>query len=132
MKKEKVSSLNGNALIWAVCRALGYGPVVAATGISYRSDHGSWVYPRFLEDSEAGELIVSELVSVERPSKGQSVPMWRTVTDNKAKRSPAIFQPVVDACGETLGCAVCRVIVKSYLGDSVEIPDVLLDDRVPA
>lgn len=129
MQKMKIDNLNGKALVWAVCEALGLSPVIKNGGITYRSDHGSWVSPRYLDDSEVGELMSSEWVGVERPSKGQSTPVWRAVTDNKSKRNPSVFRPVVDAFGETLGISVCRVIVKSYKGDVIDIPNELIEEN---
>ena len=121
-----VKTLNGDALIWAMCVALGHAPVVAATGIAYRIDHGSWVYPRFTSDSEVGELMSLEWVSVERPSKGQSIPTWRAVTDSKRPEKPHVFNAVASATGESLGVAVCRAIVLSRCGVTVDVPQQLL------
>jgi hypothetical protein len=129
--KTKTQTLDGNSLIWAMCLALGQSPVMAATGIAYRSDHGSWVYPRFTSDSEAGELMASEWVSAERPSKGQSTPTWRAVTDSKRPEKPHVFNQVASATGESLGVAVCRAIVLSHCGDTVDVPEQLLA-AVPA
>jgi hypothetical protein len=121
----QTQALNGRALIWATCLALGHSPVVAATGIAYRGDHGSLTYPRFTDDSEAGKLMASELVGAERPSKGQVKPMWRAVTDNKCKKRPESFN-FVSATGESLGVAVCRAIVLSHCGEAVDVPEELL------
>lgn len=120
--KTNTTELDGQALIWATCLALGYSPVVAATGVAYRSDHGSWVYPRFTDDSEAGPLMASEWVSVERPSGGQKPPVWRAVTDSKRKE----LNWTVSAHAQSLGVAVCRAIVLSRCGESVEVPEELL------
>lgn len=60
MPKVKSEGLSGKALLWATCLALGHSPVVAATGIAYRRDHGSWVYPRFTSEQEVGELMSAE------------------------------------------------------------------------
>lgn len=124
--KTKTQTLNGNALTWAMCVALGYSPVVAATGIAYKSDHGSWVYPMFTSDSEVGELMSSEWVSVERPSRGQRIRTWRAVTDSKRPEKPLVLSWVASAAGESLGIAVCRAIVLSHCGDTVDVPEQLL------
>lgn len=118
--------LEGKALLWAVCKALGQSPIIAATGIAYRSDHGSWVYPNYTSDSEAGELMASEWISAERPTKGQSTPMWRTVMESKKPEKPYSPNGPVVGWGETLGVAVGRAIVLSYIGDKVDIPKELI------
>ena len=117
--------LDGQALIWATCSALGHSPEIAMNGIAYRSDHGSWVYPRYTDDTEAGDLIASYWISVERPSKGQQTPSWRVVTDSRRKVASYEFNGPVVAHGPTLGIAVCRVLVIAHFGQKVEIPDVL-------
>jgi len=130
--KIQSEELTGNALIWAVCRALGHAPVVAETGIAYRSDHGSWVYPRYTSDSEAGELMSSEWIGVERPSRGQKTPVWRAIADSKVPTKPHEYcGGVMSAWGETIGVAVCRALVLSRLGVTVDVPDQLLQ-AVPA
>lgn len=130
--KIQTEELSGNALIWAVCCALRNAPVIAATGIAYRSDHGSWVYPRYTSDSEAGELMSSEWIGVERPSRGQKTPVWRAIADSKVPTKPHEYcGGVVSAWGETLGVAVCRALVLSRLGVTVDVPDELLQ-AVPA
>lgn len=127
MSKVKAEDLSGDALLWAVCFALGHAPVVAATGIAYRSDHGSWVYPRFTSDAEAGELMSSEWIGVERPSRGQKTPVWRAIADSKVPTKPHEFcGGVVSAWGDTLGVAVCRALVLSRVGVIVDVPDDLL------
>lgn len=97
--KTATEELTGNALIWAVCHALKLAPVVAKTGVAYRSEHGSWVYPRYTDDSEAGVLMASEWIGVERPSNRQTPPQWRAVTDNKTAPDSMRFNPVVSAWG---------------------------------
>lgn len=122
----QTQALNGRALIWATCLALGHSPVIAATGIAYRDDSGSWVYPRFTSDSEAGELIATQWVSVERPSKGQITPVWRAETQQKRIKTTQALKWVVSATGESLGVAVCRAIVLSNCGETVDVPEELL------
>lgn len=126
MFKMKAEELSGMALLWAVCRALGHAPVATATGIAYRSDHGSWVYPRYTSDSEVAELMSTEWIGVERPSRGQKTPVWRAIADSKVPAKPHEFSGgVVAAWGETLGLAVCRALVLSRLGVTVDLPDEL-------
>lgn len=130
--KIQSDTLTGNALIWAVCHALKHAPVVAATGIAYKSDHGSWVYPRYTSDAEAGELMASEWIGVERPCKGQKPPVWRAIADSKIPTKPHEFcGGVVSAWGETIGVAVCRALVLSRIGVAVDVPEELLQ-AVPA
>lgn len=124
--KTATEELTGNALIWAVCHALKLAPVVAKTGVAYRSEHGSWVYPRYTDDSEAGVLMASEWIGVERPSNGQTPPQWRAVTDNKTAPDSMRFNPVVSAWGASLGMAVCRALVLSRIGKTVDVPDELM------
>ena len=125
--KTQSEELTGNALIWAACRALGHAPVVAETGIAYLSDHGSFVYPRYTSDSEAGELMSSEWIGVERPSRGQKLPVWRAIADSKVPTKPYEYcGEVMSAWGETIGVAVCRALVLSRLGVTVDVPDELL------
>lgn len=127
MAKVKSEELGGNALLWAVCMALGQAPSVTATGIAYRSDHGSWVSPRYASDDEVGALMSSEWIGVERPSKGQVRPVWRAIADSKIHTKPhEATGGVVAAWGETIGVAVCRVLVLSRLGETVDVPDELL------
>jgi hypothetical protein len=127
MSKVKAEKLDADALLWAVCLALGHAPVLAATGIAYRSDHGSWVYPRFTSDQEAGELMASEWIGVERPCCGQKTPVWRAIADSKEPTKPHEFcGGVVAAWGDTLGVAVCRALVLSRLGVAVDVPEELL------
>lgn len=131
--KTQSETLTGATLLWAVCRALGHAPVVAATGIAYRSDHGSWVYPRYTDDAEVGTLMSSEWIGVERPSHGQKPPVWRALADSKIPTKPHEYcGGVVSAYGETPGVAVCRALVLSRLGATVEVPDELLHQAVPA
>lgn len=130
--KAKTETLTGQALIWATCLALRHSPVVAATGVAYRSDHGSWVYPRYTSDQEVGELMSSEWIGVERPSRGQKTPVWRAITESKIPTKPyETCGGVVSAFGVTLGEAVCRVLVISRLGAFVEVPDELLPVSCP-
>ena len=126
MSKVKAEELSGAALLWAVCLALGHAPVVAATGIAYRSDQGTWVYPRYTSDEEAGALMSSEWIGVESPSRGQKTPLWRAISDSKVPTKPfEICGGVVSAWGETLGVAVCRALVLSRLGVNVDLPEEL-------
>lgn len=132
MSKLKAEELEGSSLMWAVCLALGHAPAITPTGVAYRSDHGSWVYPRFTSDAEAGELMSSEWIGVERPSRGQKTPVWRAIADSKVPTKPHEFcGGVVSAWGDTLGVAVCRVLVLSRLGQTVDVPEELLQ-AVPA
>jgi hypothetical protein len=123
--KTNTETLDGPALIWAMCIALGHTPVSAATGIAYRSDHGSWVYPRFTDDSEVGPLMMAEKVGVERPFGSQAVPLWRAITDTKGAEAKRNLNWVVSAHGTSPGVAVCRAIVLSRCGVSVDIPEQL-------
>lgn len=133
MPKVKSEGLSGKALLWATCLALGHSPVVAATGIAYRSDHGSWVYPRFTSEQEVGELMSAEWIGVERPSRGQRTPVWRAIADSKVPTKPHEFcGGVVSAWGETLGVAVCRALVLSRIGVMVDVPDELVLQAVSA
>lgn len=131
--RMNTEALIGDALIWAVATALGKGPVVAATGVAYRSDHGSWVYPRYTEDVEAVALMRQEWIGVDRPSNGQATPLWRAITDSKIKpRSAKPCTPVVSAFGGTIGLAVCRALVASRLGMMVDVPENLVQARTIA
>lgn len=132
MPKVKSEGLSGEALLWATCLALGHSPVVAATGIAYRSDHGSWVYPRYTSEHEAGELMSAEWIGVERPSRGQKTPLWRAIADSKMPTKPHEFCGVVSAWGESLGVAVCRALVLSRIGMTVDVPDELVLQTVVA
>lgn len=133
MSKLKAADLQGAALLWAVCLALGHAPVVASTGVAYQGDHGTWVYPRFTADEEAGVLIASEWIGVERPSRGQKTPAWRAIADSKEPtKVHEVCGGVVAAWGETLGVAVCRALVLSRLGVAVDVPDELLHQDIPA
>lgn len=120
--KMDVAILEGAPLLWATCRALGIDPVVAESGICYKAKDDTWVYPNFTNDSEVGALMSAHWISVERPSHGQTPPRWRAVTESKMPKRPFIFNGVVSVYGETLGVAVCRAIVLSYLGNNVDIP----------
>jgi hypothetical protein len=125
--KQNVDQLAGKPLVWAVCHALGHAPEVDVQfGVCYRSDHGSWVYPRYTDDSEVGSLMSSEWIGVDRPSSGQATPMWRAITNNKVARGSQVFDPVKDAWGETIGIAVCRALVLSRVGPTIDVPDILL------
>lgn len=133
MPKVKSEGLNEKALLWATCLALGHSPVVAATGIAYRSDHGTWVYPRFTSEQEVGALMSAEWIGVERPSRGQKKPVWRAIADSKVPTKPHEFcGGVVSAWGETPGVAVCRALVLSRIGVMVDVPDELLLQAVSA
>ena len=120
--KINTDALLGDALIWAVTKALGKAPVIAGTGVAYKSDHGSWVYPRYASDDEAVALMTQEWIGVDRPSRGQTTPLWRAVTDSKLKRGTGHFEPVVSAFGGTIGLAVCRALGASRLGAEVDVP----------
>lgn len=127
MSVIKSEELSGVALLWAVCHALGHAPVLASDGIAYRGAHGSWVYPRYTSEEEVGTLISSEWISVERPSRAQKTPLWRAIADSKVPTKPHEFcGGVVAAWGGTLGVAVCRALVLSRLGVTVDVPDELL------
>lgn len=52
-----IGDLTGRALCFAVVRALGYRPIVDDSGVSYRSDHGSWVYPDIENAKDAAEIV---------------------------------------------------------------------------
>lgn len=110
-----VATLSGDDLIWAMCRARGHAPVWAPTGVAYRSEPGAWVYPRYTSDSEAGELIARYAVNVERPSE-QTGWQWRAAMEGVGG---------VEQCmlGETLGEAICRVIVLCRLGPEIKLPE---------
>lgn len=127
--KINTEALLGDALIWSVALALRESPVITATGVAYKSDHGSWVYPRYTDDTEAVVLMSQEWIGVDPPSGGQVTPLWRAITDSKSKPSPREYKPVVAAFGGTIGLAVCRALVASYFGDVVDVPDELLSAR---
>lgn len=124
--KVDTNELSGKALVWAVSKALHQAPSIQSGRVAYRSDHGSWIEPNPTDDRDVVELMASERIGVERPSAGQAKPVWRAITDNKAK-DPQHLTPVVSAFGATIGLAVRRALVLSRLGPSVEIPDVLLE-----
>lgn len=131
MIKMNAADLTGSALTWAAISALGMSPVIAATGICYRSDHGSWVYPNFENQNGADELIESEWIGLERPSKGQKTPLWRAITDSKQKPGPGQSPTaVVSAWGATHSLAVARVLVISHLGPVVDIPAELMPEQI--
>lgn len=124
--KVKVESLTGNALIWAVCAALGESPVLSGGTVVYRSPHGSWVSPRYTQDSLAGELIVSERIGVSPPTQGESPLIWRTRAKNRLSDDSAFAPYYVEASSESLAVAVCRAIVLSRLGEEADVPDELV------
>ncbi len=121
----QTETLSGASLIWAVCKALRQAPVIAVTGIAYRSDHGSWVYPRYTDDSEAGLLMASELIGAERPSQGQSG--WLAVANSKLPSDSTHASGLeVNARGDSLAEAVCRALVMSRIGGDIDVPEELL------
>jgi len=113
--------LTGTALIWAVARALNLAPLIVDSRVAYKSDHGPWVHPNYTDDAEAVELMQQQWIGVERPSRGQKTPVWQALTESKMKPKP--LQPVVSAFGVSIGIAVCRALVLSHFGDTIEIPD---------
>lgn len=122
---QNSKDLTQKALIWAVCRALGHSPTLCNGYVVYRSEHGSWVAPTYTSNDDVGELMNSQWVGVERPSKGQKTPLWRAITDIKVKNIDGL-NSVADAWGETIGLAVCRAIVVSHFGKTVDIPEELV------
>lgn len=129
LTKIQAEKLTGDALIWAVSHALGKAPVVTQDGVAYRGEGCVWVYPRYTDESEVASLMASEWIGVDRPSRGQTPPQWRAITDNKAPADPRRYKPVVSAWAESIGVAVCRALVLSRLGNEVEVPQELLDSK---
>jgi hypothetical protein len=122
--KHEADKLTGNALAWAVCLAMGYAPVMSGNDVCYRNDEGSFVVADFTSEAQVGTLMSEYWVGVERPSKGQKVPLWRAIADTEQSLLSPFnkMNSVVSSNAETIGAAVCRAIVKAKLGTSVELP----------
>jgi len=119
-----VAELEGNALIWAVCSALGQPPVISGSRVFYRSESGSWVEPLYIEDVAAVKLMTDDWIGVDRPSNGQTPPVWTAITNSKKPAdSRELTTGVVIAHAETLGTAVCRALVLSRHGTEIDIPE---------
>lgn len=69
---------------------------------------------------QSGQIIEKNWIGLDRPSNGQTTPVWRGIVNNSAKMF-GIFRPVVDAWGETALIAAMRAYVTSKYGD--EVPD---------
>lgn len=123
--KIATNRLTGNALIWAVILAGRHQPVQTTSGIAFKSDHGSWDFPR-CDRAEAAEILVREWISVERPFKGQTPPTWKAIVDNKQRGPRQELHPVLSATGATFELAVHRAFVASYFGEVIDMPDELI------
>ncbi|MFK4705616.1 hypothetical protein ABIC83_002455 [Roseateles asaccharophilus] len=124
----KIDNLNKIALAWAAIKAMGHEPHISGGSVSYRTDHGSWDAVR-VNEHEAAQLIVEHWIGLERPSRGQTPPQWRAITNavlDGARRSTGAL--VVDAWSPDMATAVHRCFVKSRFGEDIEIPDELAED----
>ncbi len=74
--------------------------------------------------AEHGHHIIDrDWIGLDRPSRGQTVPMWRAIRDNAAPvLGASLRQRVVQAWGETALIASMRAKVASHYGD--EVPDI--------
>lgn len=125
-KTTKSETLAGQALNWAVLQALGLAPTIDSAGkVCYRSDHGSLVSPDFESAADAGEIIHREWIGLDRPSKGQTPPLWRAITDTKTEPRPGQFRGVSVAWGVTPFLAAMRALVLSRVGEKIQIPEQL-------
>lgn len=126
--KVQVDTLVGAALAWAALKAEGHAPVAGPTGVGYRSDHGSWVFPTYT-DAEATALMVTHWIGVERPSKGQTPPAWRAIGDFRGDRAVRQHLMVVSSHHTEFSIAVTRCFVKTKFGEELDVPDDVLEVR---
>lgn len=131
--------LRGLPLAWAVALARGQAPNLHTfQRVTHRADGGSWVYSDGqFTDQEAVETVIREWITLERPSKGQTVPMWRAIADTKTMNARRRSQPmlpgmtpvehtVVSAWGETYALAAMRAFAMSFLGEVAFVPEELV------
>jgi hypothetical protein len=129
MKKPiKVDALTGKLLDEWVLRADGFTPdSKGSPWWSRASDKAMHSLPAFNPtdiEAEAGaeqcvELITRHWIGIERPSRGQTPPMWRALCDVPADVTPRPMNMVVDAYGEIMPVAAMRAFVKSRFDDTV-------------
>ena len=150
--KIDVNTLNGNALNYAVAKARGYELVQRGKFFLEQAELHACHIPCVVRESHTADtewgildegvleplpdylgdeikvlrMLKKERIGLERPSNGQTVPMWRAITDIKHAPRNYDLKRVVDAWGETVELAALKVYVMSYLGTVVDIPEELL------
>lgn len=118
----KTSELTGTALSYATALAEGYGPNIAGhlSFEGWATAHG-WDPVHNWED--AGPLIEREQVTLVKTAL-IGAPWEAAVYDD--------YGGLFNEGGPTPLIAVCRCLVASKLGDSIEIPPELLPEGLPA
>jgi len=125
MKKTfKISKLIGPELDMAVAIALGY---IQYSGPwwHHKDDANQILNITTFSPSTNGEqgidIIDNGWIGLDRPSLGQTPPVWRALADFKGERRLNPLMNVVDAFGPTALIAAMRAKVASIYGDSIEL-----------
>lgn len=129
-----IDDLTGPALAWAVCAAYGRRAAIASgrsgVEVSYYDDgHGSWSTV-LLDDAEASQAMDEYWIGIERPSKGQTPPVWRALADYRGKRDPLRYVGVVSAHSTDRRSAVFRALVKAIFNEQIAVPRALVPNAV--
>lgn len=122
-KSLKVRELVGADLDKAVACALGYVPY-SGPWWQHKDDPLRTLNIESFSPTTNGQqgqdIIEGDWIGLERPSRGQTPPVWRAVMDNAAPRiGTQVHQIVVDAWGPTALIAAMRCKVASVYGDNV-------------
>lgn len=122
-KNLKVCDLEGANLNIAVALALGYERY-SGPWWRHREHAEKMIDLKQFSPSTNGQqghdIIESDWISLERPSRGQKEPTWRAVMDNAAPRiGSQVYQTVVAQFGETALIAAMRAKVASVYGDVI-------------
>jgi len=117
--KVKTSELTGAALDWAVAEAEGLMPSKNWTGMYYRPST-DWGVTGLLIEKYKITLYWHPIYHYE---DGDSQPCWEAQPHDVLLVAPDEYDPV----GDTALIAACRAIVASKLGDTVEVPEQLVE-----
>lgn len=121
----KVAELTGAKLAEWVARAQGWriendeGEIVCWDPLGGVHSFGQFGYRPDLNWADGGPIIDIARIGLERPSNGQTVPLWRALADYTGKRKPNKFYGPEAKWGETALIAAMRAFVASKFGGTV-------------
>ena len=130
--KVKTSDLEGEALNYAVTLAdKGNASIImdhfGTFHTYYRHDqHGSIVYPNYLNWSDAGPIIEREITRMFKNLADGWTAQIRHEKEHPSLVGRKVTTGWTNASGPTLLIATMRCFVQSRLGDEVEIPEELM------
>lgn len=123
-KLMQTQDLIGQPLDQAVAVALGYvhynGP-----WWHHRDDNARMLnletFAPSVNGAQGQEIIESSWIGLDRPSRGQTPPVWRALSDFKGDRKYNRMGIVVSMWGPTALIAAMRCKVASVYGDTIEL-----------